>query len=683
MRLLRTDTFEKTVEIIQFGDHDTPRYAILSHVWDKEEVTFQDMVGPSATQKPGYEKVRMACSVAAADGYKYVWIDTCCIDKTSSAELSEAINSMYHWYQEADECYAYLADVPSKAEFSGSKWFTRGWTLQELIAPSTVIFLDEKWKRLGTKATLQQDVFDCTKIPVSILSGDDDLENFSIAQRMSWAAERKTTRIEDHAYCLLGIFGINMPLIYGERETAFIRLQEEIMRISDDHSLFAWKSPNNGGGLLATSPDAFRDSGNIVQFRPFDTLNSPLTVSSRGIHLELRFMGVGRPGLGLVILHCKERGEEDKPIAIYVKDLFLTMEQFERARSGELERFDLNKFRLSHYPIRRICIRKGRMTRMRKSKGLEKCDSIALEKIYPDSMLINLIPNPEEDRPLSPDSEEDRPFSPDPEEIALLPAAERGNEDFVWLLLTRSDVEAALKDDGPKALLLAVKGGHEAVVKILVARSDVQVDLKDKDGRTPLSWAAQIGHNAIVKSLLRSGKVDVSSEDKINFTPLLYAVHKGHKAIVRLLLEKGADTEPKGTIHYNSKTPLLYAAWCGNEAIVRLLLEKGAYIEAKSIKNSRTPLSCTAEYGYEAIVRLLLEKGADTEAKDKYRRTPLSYAAENGHKAIVQLLLDSGANTKTKDKYGRTPLRYASENEGEAAMALLRPWNRISTAAVI
>jgi Heterokaryon incompatibility protein (HET) len=181
MRLLNTDN----LELKEFRDDDVPQYAIISHTWDEEEVTFQDMEGTRAANTKGYKKVKSCCSVARANGLEYVWIDTCCIDKTSSAELSEAINSMYCWYQEADVCYAYLADVPSKAIFAGSRWFTRGWTLQELIAPSTVIFLDEEWKEVGTKASLQQDVSDCTGIPVGILSGDDDLETFSIAQRMS------------------------------------------------------------------------------------------------------------------------------------------------------------------------------------------------------------------------------------------------------------------------------------------------------------------------------------------------------------------------------------------------------------------------------------------------------------------------------------------------------------------
>src|SRR5579871_6642511 len=253
MRLLNT-TKRKLEE---FGGNKIPLYAILSHTWGEKEITFQDIEGHDAEKKVEYEKVRNICDMAAAHGFDYVWIDTCCIDKTSSAELSEAINSMYRWYQESGVCYAYLADVPSNAvdrqtmaispEFSKSRWFTRGWTLQELIAPSTVIFLDQEWQEMGTKSSLQWMISEVTSIPTNILLGGD-LESASVAQRMSWASKRETTRVEDLAYCLMGIFGVNMPMLYGEGERAFIRLQEEIMKVSDDHSLFAWKSDENHSG---------------------------------------------------------------------------------------------------------------------------------------------------------------------------------------------------------------------------------------------------------------------------------------------------------------------------------------------------------------------------------------------------------------------------------------------------
>jgi len=295
MRLLHTEKFE----LKEFGVNEVSRYAILSHTWGKEEVTLQDIKTNVAMKLKGYEKVKKACSVAAADGFEYVWIDTCCIDKTSSTELSEALNSMYRWYQEAEECYAYLADVPQKTtnrptgvigpEFRKSRWFTRGWTLQELIAPSSVIFLDKEWQEVGTKSNLHRAISEITGIPTGFLLGDD-IGYASVAQRMSWASKRETTRVEDLAYCLMGLFGIYMPMLYGEGERAFIRLQEEIMKVLDDHSLFAWKSTEDHGGILATSPAAFANSGKVIPANSSYTTSSPSTLSGRGIHLSLPFL---------------------------------------------------------------------------------------------------------------------------------------------------------------------------------------------------------------------------------------------------------------------------------------------------------------------------------------------------------------------------------------------------------
>ncbi|PIL28702.1 hypothetical protein GSI_08746 [Ganoderma sinense ZZ0214-1] len=192
-------------------------------------------------------KIREACAVARTNGYRYVWIDSCCIDKSSSSELSEAINSMYEWYARADVCYAYLADVPPGVDhqaedsfFRKSRWFTRGWTLQELIAPRRVEFLSKDWAPVGSKHVLARLVENVTKIDYKALLHLESLDNFSVAQRLSWAANRETTRREDRAYSLLGIFDIHMPTLYGEGDRAFRRLQELIMQRLPDQSLFAW-----------------------------------------------------------------------------------------------------------------------------------------------------------------------------------------------------------------------------------------------------------------------------------------------------------------------------------------------------------------------------------------------------------------------------------------------------------
>jgi hypothetical protein len=202
MRLLNAITISFEV----FYD-DPPPYAILSHTWGREheEATFQDLRDGTATDKPGYLKIRACCDQAGRDGLGYAWIDTCCIDKTNSVELQEAINSMFNWYRKSTICYAYLADYDGPGgyfsigeAFRASKWFTRGWTLQEVIAPTKVVFYNRKWDNIGTRVDLGRLISDITGISDSVLRGED-LELSSVAERMPWASMRKTTRPEDMA----------------------------------------------------------------------------------------------------------------------------------------------------------------------------------------------------------------------------------------------------------------------------------------------------------------------------------------------------------------------------------------------------------------------------------------------------------------------------------------------------
>ncbi|KAI0641785.1 HET-domain-containing protein [Trametes meyenii] len=253
MWLLKTSRAE-----LEWFNHRPERYAILSHVWEEDpyEQSFQqirDIMEECAEsgKNPVYYvsfKIRRCCQWAAAHGFAYLWIDTCCINKDSSAELSEAINSMFVWYAEATVCYAYLYDVtdddhPSafQSSFRKSKWFTRGWTLQELIAPKVVIFLSQTWVPIASKRSISPLLEEITGIEAGVLMGTISLSEVSVARRrMSWASERHTRRVEDEAYCLMGIFDVHLPTIYGEGREAFIRLQEEIMRRIPDATLLAW-----------------------------------------------------------------------------------------------------------------------------------------------------------------------------------------------------------------------------------------------------------------------------------------------------------------------------------------------------------------------------------------------------------------------------------------------------------
>ncbi|PMD56971.1 uncharacterized protein K444DRAFT_565764 [Hyaloscypha bicolor E] len=245
MRLLAYNN-DGEFSLTEFFDDNIPKYAILSHRWGAEEVTLADLMNGTDKKMAGYSKIRFCGEQARHDGLPYFWVDTCCVDKSNSTELAEAINSMFHWYHGATKYYVYLSDVsrpPShtdnksselhwEATFRKSIWFTRRWTLQELIAPASVEFFSEEGELLGNKASLERHICEITGIPVKALRGNS-LSNFSITERMSWSEKRETTRREDMAYSLLGIFDIKMPLIYGEgRERALKRLREEINKAS-------------------------------------------------------------------------------------------------------------------------------------------------------------------------------------------------------------------------------------------------------------------------------------------------------------------------------------------------------------------------------------------------------------------------------------------------------------------
>ncbi|KAH8897869.1 HET-domain-containing protein, partial [Thozetella sp. PMI_491] len=308
MRLLNlwTGAFE------QFTDIKKVKYAILSHTWTDHEVTFEDFQRhpEEARQSP---KIHWFCVTAFNLGYKYVWIDTCCIDKSSSAELSEAINSMFYWYQESGLCCVYLSDVPDiddpveqELAVRKSRWFTRGWTLQELLAPESVRFYNASWRAIGERnspfsigpppsnqlPSWTKLISEITKIRDHCLKGRAVYLTASVAERMSWAAGRRTTRIEDRAYSLLGLFQINMALLYGEGANAFRRLQQEIINNTEDQTIFAW-----GYGLgshsrsdstcfcLADTPEDFQYGGQIRS--DLHATDTHYSMTNRGLYVDL------------------------------------------------------------------------------------------------------------------------------------------------------------------------------------------------------------------------------------------------------------------------------------------------------------------------------------------------------------------------------------------------------------
>ncbi|KAK4666700.1 hypothetical protein QC763_302660 [Podospora pseudopauciseta] len=315
MRLINVSS----LQIEEFYGTDIPPYAILSHTWEATEASFQQWTKRVTRIRKfkhlGFEKIYAACKRARGNGLGYVWADTVCIDRTSSAELSEAINSMYAWYENAQVCYVYLSDVriPSRESnldvltlFRRSRWFTRGWTLQELLAPSNIVFYTREWVQMGTKQALAVLIREITGIDEGCLRGTRRVTVCSVAQRMSWASRRVTTREEDITYSLLGIFGISMPLLYGEgSQNAFRRLQEEIIKVSDDQSILAFNTDSSDNTLLAHHPSDFASQGGVrPSFAP--KLTPPFTMSNAGLSLTTPLIYTMSPYWVLAVLNCVE-----------------------------------------------------------------------------------------------------------------------------------------------------------------------------------------------------------------------------------------------------------------------------------------------------------------------------------------------------------------------------------------
>lgn len=404
MRLINTDgPKEHLLEKYVDPRNVLKPYAILSHTWVREpnkELEFNDIrdAGDNdakAAKARSAPKVSKTCELAKSRNISLAWIDTICIDQNSSSDKSEAINAMYRYYQGAEVCFTYLSDVDGYGEalkdpkpdqpdtadmkalrerFSAARWFKRGWTLQELLAPPEILFFDKKWKLLGSRSELCNTIAKITRIDPQVLQDSKQIWSHSIAQRMSWAAGRETRRPEDKAYSLLGIFGVNMPMLYGEGDRAFTRLQEEIIRISDDHSLFAWSrfgdqddsgqegsdrkdsgqddpdhnsSDQDNFALLARTPDEFAGCANIT-YIPNRTENYPYSVNNRGIAIRLRLIPWS-VDVYLAPINCLRQpkpqgsgGQQRKPLQL---GIFLKRErEHDKFFRVSLDRKDLHEF---------------------------------------------------------------------------------------------------------------------------------------------------------------------------------------------------------------------------------------------------------------------------------------------------------------------------------------------------
>ncbi|PPJ51943.1 hypothetical protein CBER1_09686 [Cercospora berteroae] len=325
---------------------ESNKYAILSHRWlpeDEQEVRYADIVNckDDLRSKPGWTKLEWCRRQATADGLFHVWAGTACIDKSNSQELTESINSMYKWYKEAEVCYVYLQDMPdpesgalgsdlvtpeaeivdttatdqslpldaaveddhkspvwdtwSRDAFGKCSWFTRAWTLQEMIAPHRIRFYSQSWRFICNLEDIIADIAELTGVHESLWTQQRPLASFS--------------------YSLLGLMGVSIPVVYGEGTNAFQRLQDEILRSGSDDSIFAFNvigtnrkmGPFETTCLLARSPADFQECGNVICYN--EHVSTPMILRCGLEHepetilvLRLRSVGFQRSDLYAVVV---------------------------------------------------------------------------------------------------------------------------------------------------------------------------------------------------------------------------------------------------------------------------------------------------------------------------------------------------------------------------------------------
>ncbi|KAH6614367.1 putative ankyrin repeat-containing protein [Chaetomium sp. MPI-SDFR-AT-0129] len=589
MRLLNT----ATGKLETFSDADTPLYAILSHRWTSNEITFQDLHDPHVQRKEGYSKISNSCRIAAENGLDYLWIDTCCIDKTNSTELSTAINSMYQWYRDAVVCFAYLSDVPA-VDFARSLWFTRGWTLQELLAPSTVIFFRSDWEAIGRKSSpdIRRAISETTGIPTKILRGGD-LSLASNAQKMSWAANRVTTVTEDLAYCLMGIFGINMPMLYGEGGKSFLRLQEEILKTTDDLSLFVWKEDGDGperpGGLLAAHPRSFRHSGGIKRSDPFASL--PVTVDNLGIHLKVPLITIRDRGDRLALVHTENGGRD---VGIWLRPVSETSDLFERktTKCFHLVQHGEGIERETDRMEQRICVRR---------------DPRSTQSTAAQAQMFRKI-------------------------------AAMGRDETIKFILFVGVFTVDAHDAGGRTLLSwAAEFGNKDVAQELL-RQGATVDLSDRNGltRTPLLWAAAEGHIEMARLLLQEG-ADREARDKNGRSAIALAAANDDKKMVMFLLDQRVDLEAPDV---DNRTCLAHAAIYGCCEAMSIVISRKADLETRD-NDGLTPLALAASRGQTKAARILIEAKSNIEALDRNGWTPIFWAPLYNYPGCPKNTLDS------------------------------------------
>lgn len=731
MRLLNVDTFQ----FAEFFYQTPPPYAILSHTWgdDSEEVSYSNVLaGRLESPETRPAKVNGCCDQARADGYEYVWIDTCCIDKTNSVELHEAINSMFKWYQGAAICYVYLADVPTGDEihnpnsrFHTSRWFQRGWTLQELLAPLRLRFYDNNWLFLGTKGELCDVIEDITGIPSPYLLGIHELHHASIAQRMSWAATRVTKREEDIAYCLLGVFGIVMSMIYGEGHNAFRRLQEEIIRKhTSDDSILAWglypNTPPRFSSALAIHPSQFALSGQIVS-RPGPGTDS-LDVHTGPIRLNLRILPQPGPDEMLGALRC---GPEHDP----QMSVCLPLTRPSGDEDGEYSRISercavLEKMADSHdsIPCRiRVDSKPTQSTapaqahffhiqRSPSARDLEIVDVQPPERWHKERSLIE-APAPDGDGQhraflrLRDGNQESSDFVIVLEAVASGPALRAqcdvmtASKDtplseiqgIIDVMRLRSH-QALRQSANNGALTLRAVLKSEATQRTFSLRleklSDAPVqttnatfELEHLRRKTEIECLRKVQQAIIEEDQTLAHTVELEQKALADVERELFQIEEDMRILLKQKAQLDADKASRiSTLNnlddlYQEKALKMevLGSWAktADEQLEGLVNNTPIDTEDEQVGAGHRMLHLAAGNGYDDLVRVLLENGAPIEEASTSGWTPLHVAAWSGHTETVRMLLDKGANMEAKADDNWTPLHSTVQKGHETTVRVL------------
>ncbi|RYP73656.1 hypothetical protein DL771_003544 [Monosporascus sp. 5C6A] len=703
-----------TRKLESFVGKGVPPYAILSHTWgkDDEELSFRD-IQTGNIEKVGKIKLEGCCEQAKQDNLGYAWIDTCCIDKTNAVELGEAVNSMFRWYRKASICYAYLSDVPSGdnpqdpgSRFSSSRWFRRGWTLQELLAPKKLRFFDETWTSIGTKANLWGSIEVITGIPREFLIGWAELYEASVAQRMSWAAERETTREEDTAYCLLGIFDVSMPMIYGEGDKAFRRLQEEIMKKTRDDSILAWGfSPAESipskstdvfpGGGLAIAPLDFANCGRIVLRKRHATPVNTIDVSGGRLRLDLS-LHTTSAGEIYGLLNCGPKHNKEVVVGI----------PLEKDISGESDEYVRPQGRcLALLPkATPSVLTKAIYIRIERQSGTHRAinrrywlyvdgyENINLQlngnNVYPPVRWENgramIAEANDSDETIirrylarfHTQDEESRDF------VVVLEFEMQGPQTQARCHVMTGSRDAALQDLAQKLIYIRPEAFWKQSARI--GTLNVKVTVKEEYSAQEAIFVVTLARtsSSLVATMDATWELQVA-DLKLEF--------------VRILQEEDQLDLEMERLDRQAKQKAKVAQQ------VAELTRRGSEIKQRQYKLSRRKSEIQQRLDkldikrgpgnwLESIIKTLLDAGeidrglehvgnSDSDSPQLLRvpesgdniggQTPLLWAAENGRLAVLKLLLEKGAQIEVRDEDGKTPLILATEQGHEAIARLL------------